>query len=79
MHMQTVLSLRTAVFSVLQVRDMKAAKEKEQAAAKEQMESLKLKLQRDKNQELQVSASLGSSCCQCFTSPCFCGSLCGTA
>ena len=64
---------------MLQVRDMKAVKEKEQAMAKEQMESLKLKLQREKNQELQVSASLASLCCQCFTSFCFFGSLCGTA
>lgn len=35
------------------VRDVKAAKEKQQAVAKEQIESLKLKLQREKNQELQ--------------------------
>lgn len=74
-----VCSLRTAVVHVLQVRDVKAAKEKQQAVAKEQIESLKLKLQREKNQELQVSGSLGSRCCQCCTSSRFCGSLCGTA
>ena len=33
---------------------MKAAREKEQATAREQIEELRLKLQREKNQELQV-------------------------
>ena len=37
-----------------QVRDVKAAREKEQATAREQIEELRLKLQREKNQELQV-------------------------
>jgi len=39
----------------MQVRELKAAKEKEQAAARGQIEALRLKLQREKNQELQVS------------------------
>lgn len=38
----------------MQVRELKAAKEKEQAAAKGQIEALRMKLQREKNQELQV-------------------------
>ena len=36
------------------MRDVKAAREKEQATAREQIEELRLKLQREKNQELQV-------------------------
>ena len=39
----------------MQVRELKAAKEEEQAAARGQIEALRLKLQREKNQELQVS------------------------
>ena len=35
-------------------RELKAAREKEQASAREQLESLKLKLQKEKNHELQV-------------------------
>lgn len=36
------------------VREVKAAREKEQSTGREQIEALKLKLQKDKNQELQV-------------------------
>ena len=37
------------------VREIKAAREKEQANAREQLENLKVKLQKEKAQELRVS------------------------
>jgi hypothetical protein len=41
-------------FLLLKVRDLKAAREREQEAAKETIEELKMKQQREKTQEMTV-------------------------